>query len=117
MKNLNRFDDFFEFAAQAGEAICALLADEWFTPPDPGQTRDSAEFLRFIGRQKDNMLIIASAAEGVTAEAFKEMYPPAALTDRVGEVMREPNVRDFFGLRGEWSASSSHAGSNVSAEV
>ena len=93
MRNLNKIDDFFAFITDAGEAVLGLCSDPWFSGGG-----DTVDFLAFICRQKNRMISIAAAGDGVTVEDYLGNRTPAELYARVTEIFNNESVRDFFGL-------------------
>lgn len=94
MRNFNNIDEFFAFITEAGQAVLELCGDPWFKSHD--DTRGS--FLEFFCRQKENMIVIAAAGEGVSAAACRRILTPPDLSVKVTEILTDRVVADFFGL-------------------
>lgn len=90
MKNMYKTEDFLLFAAEAGEAVCSLLADEWMTCGKEERARDSEAFGAFCSRQRGNLFRIAAAADGTENLSFDTAWRTA------GEILAEEHTAAFF---------------------
>ena len=94
MRNFDNIDEFFEFITEAGHAVLELCADPWFKSRD----ETSGSFLEFFCRQKENMILIAAAGDGISAAACRYVITPAELSAKVTKILTDRVIADFFGL-------------------
>lgn len=95
MRNLENYDEFMEFCADALEPIVKICAD-----------RDVAEAFRakkLLGavavicrRYKDETAAVLAAIEGITAEEFKAAFSPREIPAKLNALLNSPEVRELF---------------------
>lgn len=95
MRNLNNYDEFMEFCADALEPIVTICADK-----EVAEAFRSKQILRAAAvickKHKDEAAAVFAALDGVTVEEFKAEFRPATLPKRLTELLNSPQIKELF---------------------
>lgn len=95
MRNLNNYDEFMEFCADALDPIVTICADK-----EIAEVFRSGQILRaatvICRKYKDEAAAVFAAIDGVTVEEFKAEFRLATLPRRLTEILNSPQIKELF---------------------
>lgn len=109
MRNLNNYDEFMLFLADALEPFCVICADNEVAAAirSGGRVVSSATLIcrKFPGE----IAAILAALDGKTVEEFKASFTPMALIDKVMDLLNSGAVKKLFTSAQQTEGASSSA--------
>lgn len=96
MRNLNNYDDFMLFLADAFDPFCVICADKDVAAAFRSGGRISSVVSLICRKYSSEIAAVLAALEGITAEEFKAKFSPVELFAKVTDLLNSGAVKELF---------------------
>lgn len=110
-RDLNNYDEFMAFLAEAMEPIALICADAEIAAVFRSSGRAVDAVAKICSQHSGEIAAVLAAYDGVTVEEFKAAFSPIALFSRVRGLIESDAIKQLF------ASAQSRAGASASASV